>query len=70
MCRPRVVVGSVAGRTASMPQSWRNALLTWPNNPLLAKYQPDIKALGWESGTLKAVWTTRAAWICSNRYLL
>lgn len=27
-----------------------------PNYPLLAKYQPDIRALGWESGTLKAVW--------------
>jgi len=27
-----------------------------PNYPLLSKYQPDIKALGWESGTLKAVW--------------
>ncbi len=27
-----------------------------PNYPLLAKYQPDIKALGWQSGTLKAVW--------------
>ena len=27
-----------------------------PNYPLLAKYQPDIAALGWESGTLKAVW--------------
>ena len=27
-----------------------------PNYPLLAKYQPDIKTLGWESGTLKAVW--------------
>ena len=27
-----------------------------PNYPLLAKYQPDIKALGWASGTLKAVW--------------
>src|SRR5262249_46464024 len=27
-----------------------------PNYPLLARYQPDIKALGWESGTLKAVW--------------
>src|SRR5690606_15019271 len=21
-----------------------------------AKYQPDVRALGWESGTLKAVW--------------
>jgi hypothetical protein len=27
-----------------------------PNYPRLAKYQPDLKALGWESGTLKAVW--------------
>jgi hypothetical protein len=27
-----------------------------PNYPLLAKYQPDLKQLGWESGTLKAVW--------------
>jgi dienelactone hydrolase len=27
-----------------------------PNYPLLAKYQPDLQQLGWESGTLKAVW--------------
>ncbi|MCZ2344151.1 MAG: hypothetical protein LC104_20505 [Bacteroidales bacterium] len=27
-----------------------------PNYPLLAKYQPDLKKLGWDSGTLKAVW--------------
>ena len=27
-----------------------------PSYPLLAKYQPDIKELGWKSGTLKAVW--------------
>jgi dienelactone hydrolase len=27
-----------------------------PSYPLLAKYQPDLKALGWASGTLKAVW--------------
>jgi len=27
-----------------------------PSYPLLANYQPDVKALGWESGTLKAVW--------------
>jgi dienelactone hydrolase len=30
-----------------------------PNYPLLAKYQPDLKSLGWESGTLKAVWDNR-----------
>jgi hypothetical protein len=27
-----------------------------PNYPLLARYQPDLRALGWRSGTLKAVW--------------
>jgi dipeptidyl aminopeptidase/acylaminoacyl peptidase len=27
-----------------------------PSYPLLAKYQPDLKQLGWESGSLKAVW--------------
>ncbi len=27
-----------------------------PAYPQLANYQPDLKALGWESGTLKAVW--------------
>lgn len=27
-----------------------------PNYPLLAKYQPNLEELGWESGTLKAVW--------------
>ncbi|PQO33067.1 alpha/beta hydrolase family protein [Blastopirellula marina] len=27
-----------------------------PNYPLLAKYQPELETLGWESGTLKAVW--------------
>jgi len=30
-----------------------------PSYPLLAKYQPDLKKLGWESGTLKAVWDNR-----------
>lgn len=27
-----------------------------PSYPLLANYQPDVKALGYESGTMKAVW--------------
>ncbi len=27
-----------------------------PSYPLLANYQPDLEQLGWESGTLKAVW--------------
>lgn len=27
-----------------------------PSYPLLANYQPDLKALGWRSGTMKAIW--------------
>ena len=38
-----------------------------PNYPLLAKYQPDLKKLGWESGTLKAVWDNIAASTCWRR---
>ena len=34
----------------------RGFVVLAPNYPLLAQYQPDLKALGWESGTLKAVW--------------
>lgn len=34
----------------------RGYVVLAPNYPLLAKYQPDLKSLGWESGTLKAVW--------------
>lgn len=34
----------------------RGYVVLIPSYPLLAKYQPDIKHLGWESGTLKAVW--------------
>lgn len=37
----------------------RGYVVMAPNYPLLAKYQPDLKALGWESGTLKAVWDNR-----------
>lgn len=32
-----------------------------PSYPLLANYQPDIKRLGWSSGTLKAVWDNQRA---------
>jgi dienelactone hydrolase len=34
----------------------RGFVVLAPNYPMLAQYQPDLKALGWESGTLKAVW--------------
>ncbi len=34
----------------------RGFVVLAPPYTLLANYQPDIKALGWESGSLKAVW--------------
>lgn len=34
----------------------RGYVVIAPNYPIMAGYQPDITALGWESGTLKAVW--------------
>jgi len=34
----------------------RGYVVLAPPYTLLANYQPDLKALGWESGTLKAVW--------------
>lgn len=32
-----------------------------PSYPQLAQYQPDLKALGYESGTMKAIWDNRRA---------
>jgi dienelactone hydrolase len=53
-----VLVG--LGGRASLPYASelaeRGYVTLAPSYPLLAKYQPDVKALGWESGTLKAVW--------------
>lgn len=37
----------------------RGFVVLAPAYPLLANYQPDLKALGWQSGTLKAVWDNR-----------
>lgn len=34
----------------------RGFVVLAPSYPLLANYQPDLKPLGWESGSLKAVW--------------
>src|SRR2546430_7140022 len=38
---------------------FRSYVTLAPNYPLLAKYQPDLKKLGWEGGTLKAVWDNK-----------
>ncbi|MCI0682681.1 MAG: hypothetical protein L0Y71_11300 [Gemmataceae bacterium] len=45
-----------ANRGYALELAQRGYVTLAPNYPLLAKYQPDLKKLGWESGTLKAVW--------------
>ncbi|MEZ6113622.1 MAG: prolyl oligopeptidase family serine peptidase [Pirellulaceae bacterium] len=51
-----VGLGSRPNRNYASELAERGYVTLAPNYPLLAKYQPDITALGWESGTLKAVW--------------
>jgi hypothetical protein len=52
-----VVVGlGRANRGYALELAQRGYVTLAPNYPLLARYQPDLKKLGWESGTLKAVW--------------
>lgn len=59
--------GSVVGfdpkpnRGYALELTQRGYVTIAPNYPLLAKYQPDIASLGWESGTLKAVWDNMRA---------
>jgi hypothetical protein len=51
-----VGLGDTANRAYARELAQRGYVTLAPNYPLLAKYQPDLKQLGWESGTLKAVW--------------
>ena len=51
-----VGLGNRPNRQYASELAERGYVTLAPHYPLLAKYQPDIKALGWESGTLKAVW--------------
>jgi hypothetical protein len=51
-----VGLGSRPNRQYASELAERGYVTLAPNYPLLARYQPDLKALGWESGTLKAVW--------------
>lgn len=51
-----VGLGSKANRSYASELAERGYVALAPSYPLLAKYQPDLKALGWQSGTLKAVW--------------
>lgn len=51
-----VGLGTRPNRQYAQELAERGYVTLAPNYPLLAKYYPDIKELGWESGTLKAVW--------------
>jgi hypothetical protein len=51
-----VGLGNGPNRAYGRELAERGYVVLAPNYPLLAKYQPDLKALGWESGTMKAVW--------------
>jgi hypothetical protein len=51
-----VGLGSKRNRAYAVELAKRGYVTLAPSYPLLARYQPDLKHLGWESGTLKAVW--------------
>jgi len=51
-----VGLGGKANRQYAAELVERGFVTLAPAYPQLANYQPDLKALGWESGTLKAVW--------------
>ena len=51
-----VGLGGKANRQYASELAERGFVTLSPSYPLLAKYQPDIRALGWQSGTLKAIW--------------
>jgi hypothetical protein len=51
-----VGLGKNPNRSYASELAERGYVTLAPNYPLLAKYQPDLKKLGWQSGTLKAVW--------------
>ncbi len=51
-----VGLGGKANRAYAAELAERGYVVLAPSYPLLAKYQPDLKALGFESGTMKAIW--------------
>jgi hypothetical protein len=54
-----VGLGGKSNRQYASELAERGYVTLSPSYPLLAKYQPDLRALGWKSGTLKAVWDNR-----------
>jgi dienelactone hydrolase len=51
-----VGLGKRPNRSYAAELAERGYVTLAPSYPRLARYQPDLKALGWASGTLKAVW--------------
>jgi dienelactone hydrolase len=51
-----VGLGTRPNRLYAAELAERGYVTLAPSYPLLANYQPDIHVLGWQSGTLKAVW--------------
>jgi endonuclease/exonuclease/phosphatase family metal-dependent hydrolase len=51
-----VGLGGRAGRQYAQELAERGYVTLAPAYPLLANYQPDTKALGYSSGTMKAIW--------------
>ncbi len=54
----KVVVGlsSKANRSYASELAEQGFVTIAPSYPLLANYQPDLKGLGYQSGTMKAIW--------------
>jgi dipeptidyl aminopeptidase/acylaminoacyl peptidase len=51
-----VGLGGLANRQYAQELADRGYVALAPPYPLLADYQPDLKALGYQSGTMKAIW--------------
>ncbi len=51
-----VGLGGKPNRQYAAELAERGLITLSPSYPLLAQYQPDLKALGYQSGTMKAVW--------------
>jgi dienelactone hydrolase len=51
-----VGLGGKANRNYAQELAERGYVTIAPNYPRLAKYQPDLKGLGYASGTMKAIW--------------
>lgn len=56
-----VGLGGKANRQYASELAERGLVTISPSYPLLAAYQPDLKALGWQSGTMKAIWDNMRA---------